>query len=151
MKLCLGVVKMKFCRIKLAETNYQEYTDVARWTWASGTEPFEQIYRDYCRHKQFCSVMPLFLSQFQDPANDIHAYYHNDQVVAWSLCRRWDEFSVESQQFAWNYKSPELELGIRSLEHECAYYKKLGYKYLYLGESANYKAQFDGYELIGPI
>ena len=95
--------------------------------------------------------MPLFLSQFQDPANDIHVYYHGDQVVAWSLCRRWDDYNAESLQFAWNYKSPELELGIRSLEHECAYYKKLGYKYLYLGESANYKAQFDGYELMGPI
>jgi len=142
---------MKFCRIKLKETNYQEYPNVARWTWASGLAPFEQIYTDYCRYKQFSSVMPLFLSQFQDSANDIHVYYHNDIMVAWSLCRRWDEVNVESLQFAWNYKNPELELGLKSLEHECAYYKKLGYEYLYLGESANYKAQFDGYELLGPI
>lgn len=142
---------MKFCRIKLAETNYQEYPEVSLFTWASGIEPFDEIYKKYCRHKQFSSVMPLFLSQFQDKANDIHAYYHNGQIVAWSLCRRWDEFSVESQQFAWDYKDADLELGIRSLEHECAYYKKRGYKYLYLGEGANYKAQFDGYELLGPI
>lgn len=142
---------MKFCRIKLANTDYRLYTESARWTWASSIEPFEQIYREYCHHKQFMSVMPLFLSQFQDSLNDIHVYYHNDQIVAWSLCRRWDEYNAESLQFAWNYTNPELELGIRSLEHECAYYKSLGYKYLYLGEGANYKSQFDGYELVGPI
>jgi hypothetical protein len=142
---------MKFCRIKLANTDYQLYTESARWTWASSIEPFEQIYREYCHHKQFMSVMPLFLSQFQDSLNDIHVYYHNDQIVAWSVCRRWDEYNAESLQFAWNYNNPELELGIRSLEHECAYYKSLGYKYLYLGEGANYKSQFDGYELVGPI
>ena len=95
--------------------------------------------------------MPLFLKQFQDSSNDIHVFYHNDQIVAWSLCRRWDEYNVESMQFAWDYKNPEIELGHRSLEHECAYYKNLGYKYLYLGESANYKSQFAGYELMGPI
>ena len=58
---------------------------------------------------------------------------------------------MESLQFAWNYKQPDLQLGKLSLEHECAYYKNLGYKYLYMGESADYKAQFDGYEILGPI
>lgn len=142
---------MKFCRLNLSKTFYEEYPEAARLTWASGIEPFNQIYKDYCRYKQFSSVMPIFLSQFQDNANDIHVYYHNDQVVAWSLCRRYDEYNVESLQFAWNYADPELELGRRSLEHECAYYKRHGYKYLYLGQSANYKAEFDGYEILGPI
>jgi hypothetical protein len=95
--------------------------------------------------------MPLFLSQFQDSANDIHVFRHNNAVVAWSLCRRWDDHNVESLQFAWNYQNSDLELGIRSLEHECAYYKSLGYQYLYLGETADYKAAFDGYEIMGPI
>ena len=142
---------MKFCRLNLSKTFYEEYPEVARLTWASSIEPFNQIYKDYCRYKQFSSVMPLFLSQFQDDANDIHVYYHNEQLVAWSLCRRWDEYNVESLQFAWNYETPELELGRRSLEHECAYYKARGYKYLYLGESANYKSVFDGYEILGPV
>lgn len=142
---------MKFCRLNLFNTDYQLYPKAEKFTWVSNIELFDQIYQDYCRHKQFVSVMPLFLSQFQDPANDIHVYYHEDQIVAWSLCHRYDEHNVESQQFAWNYQTPDLELGRRSLEHECAYYKKLGYHYLYLGESANYKAEFDGYELLGPI
>lgn len=142
---------MKFCRLDLSKTNYQTYPEATKWTWVSGIEVVEPIYREYCRRKQFSSVMPLFLSQFQDPLNDIHVYSYNDQIVAWSLCRRHDEYNVESLQFAWDYKNPELTLGRYSLEHECAYYKHLGYKYLYLGESADYKAQFDGYELLGPI
>lgn len=142
---------MKFCRLNLSKTDYALYPEATKLTWASGIEPFEKIYRDYCRYKQFSSVMPLFLSQFQDSANDIHVYYHNDQMVAWTLCHRYDEHNVESLQFAWNYQNPDLELGRRSLEHECAYYKAQGYRYLYLGEGANYKAQFDGYEIMGPI
>ncbi len=142
---------MKFCRLNLLKTNYQEYPEAVKWTWISSLDIVQEIYREYCMRKQFSSVMPLFLSQFQNSENDIHAYYHNDRMVAWSLCKRYDEYNVESLQFAWDYKNPELELGKLSLEHECAYYKKLGYKYLYLGEGADYKAQFDGYELLGPI
>lgn len=142
---------MKFCRINLLQTDYQEYTGAVKLTWASNIELFDPIYKKYCRYKKFSSVMPLFLSQFQDPANDVHVYYHNDQIVAWSLCHRYDSGNVESLQFAWDYQTPELELGRRSIEHECAHYKRLGFKYLYLGESANYKAEFDGYEIMGPI
>ena len=142
---------MKFCRINLSKTNYQRYSESERWTWISSIDIVGDIYRDYCRHKQFSSVMPLFLSQFQDDRNDLHVFYDGDQMVAWSLCRRHDDSHVESLQFAWNYKKPDLQLGKLSLEHECAYYKNLGYKYLYMGESADYKSQFDGYELLGPI
>ncbi len=142
---------MKFCRLDLSKTNYQLFHAAKLWPVVQDLEPFEKIYRDYCKHKQFVSVMPLFLSQFQDPSNDVHVYYHNDRMVAWSLCHRYDNCNAESLQFAWNYQDPRLELGRRSLEHECAYYKSLNYKYLYLGESANYKAEFDGYEILGPI
>lgn len=142
---------MKFCRLDLSQTNYQLYPNAELWMWVSGIAPFEKIYQDYCRYKQFVSVMPLFLSQFQDAANDIHVYFDQGQLVAWSLCHRYDDTSVESLQFAWNYANPQLELGLKSLEHECAFYKQRGYRYLYLGETANYKAQFDGYEILGPI
>ena len=142
---------LKFCRIELAKTNYHLYPDAHRFSWVSDLEPYEQIYRQYCAHKQFESVMPLFLQQFQDSRNDTHVYYHNQQLVAWSLCRRWDNRNAESMQFAWNYHRPDLELGRRSLEHECAYYKQLGYQYLYLGQVAEYKTRFDGYEELGRL
>jgi hypothetical protein len=142
---------IKFCRINLLKTNYCLYPGAERFSWASGLEPYEQIYQDYCAHKQFESVMPLFLQQFQDPHNDTHVYRSNGDIVAWSLCRQWDNRNAESLQFAWNYHEPELELGRRSLEHECAYYKQLGYEYLYLGQVADYKTQFDGYEQLGTL
>jgi len=141
---------MKFCRLDLSKTNYREYPGAQRWTWISSLDIVNPIYKDYCKYKKFTSVMPLFLSQFQNNENDIHVYLHDGQTVAWSLCKRYDQYNVESLQFAWNYKNPELELGKISLEHECAYYKRQGFKYLYLGESADYKSQFDGYELLGP-
>ena len=142
---------IKFCRINLSKTNYSVYPSAERFSWASGLEPYESIYQTYCAHKQFASVMPLFLQQFQDPHNDTHIYRDGADIVAWSLCRRWDSRNVESLQFAWNYHEPELELGLRSLEHECAYYKQLGYEYLYLGQVAEYKTRFDGYEQLGPL
>jgi hypothetical protein len=142
---------IKFCRINLSKTNYALYPAAERWSWASGLEPYQQIYQDYCAHKQFASVMPLFLQQFQDSLNDTHIYRSGKDIVAWSLCRRWDQHNVESLQFAWNYCQPELELGRRSLEHECAYYKQLGYEYLYLGQEAEYKTRFDGYEQLGKL
>ena len=142
---------MKFCRINLSKTNYSLYPGAERFSWASGLAPYETIYRDYCVHKQFESVMPLFLQQFQDPNNDTHVYKNGTDRVAWSLCRRWDQHNVESLQFAWNYCEPELKLGQRSLEHECAYYKQLGYEYLYLGAVAEYKTCFDGYEQLGKL
>jgi hypothetical protein len=142
---------IKFCRINLSKTNYSLYSGAERFTWASGLAPYETIYQAYCVHKQFESVMPLFLQQFQDPNNDTHVYSNGTDRVAWSLCRRWDERNVESLKFAWNYRDPELQLGQRSLEHECAYYKQLGYEYLYLGAVAEYKTRFDGYEQLGPL
>lgn len=140
-----------FCRIDLSKTNYNLYPGTELFTWASGLEPYQQIYQDYCIHKQFESVMPLFLQQFQDPHNDTHVYRSQEDIVAWSLCRRWDNRNAESLQFAWNYHEPELELGRCSLEHECAYYKQLGYEYLYLGQVAEYKTRFDGYEELGRL
>jgi hypothetical protein len=95
--------------------------------------------------------MPLFDAQFYDSTTDVLGFFNNQQLVAFSLVKRWDEDNAESLQFAWDYADPELYLGIESLKAECALYKSRGYKYLYLGEEANYKSQLDGYELVGKL
>jgi hypothetical protein len=77
-------------------------------------------------------------------------YTNQLSVIAFSLLRRYDAHNVEAIQFAWDYAEPSLRLGIRSLEHECAYYKSLGYSYLYLGDAAEYKTHIAGFELLGP-
>ena len=139
---------MKFCRIDLSKTNYREYPcDIS----IGYREYFQDIYIDYCTYKKFSSVMPLFPSDFSQKGTTVFTFYDKDIPVAWSLTRALsDGINAESIQFAWNYRNPELRLGIVSLEHECAYYKSMGYRYLYLGQVAEYKKSFAGYEELGP-
>lgn len=93
--------------------------------------------------------MPLFDSIIFDQHTDIFGYCINESIVAFSIVKRYDADNAESLQFAWDYQDPDARLGIKSIEHECAFYKELGYKYLYLGKVNDYKTQFDGYEQIG--
>ncbi len=144
---------MKFCRIDLSKTEY-DYSHL-EWAYLSIDSTWilelREIYRKYCEYKNFSSVMPLFDAQFYDSTTDVLGFFNNRQLVAFSLVKRWDDINAESMQFAWDYADPELYLGIESLKAECALYKSRGYKYLYLGEEANYKSQLDGYELVGKL
>ena len=113
-----------------------------------------RIYKSYCQYKQFKSVMPIFDSEYRDPDIKIHGYFDpNDlnKLIAFSLIKIYDKDNVEAIQFAWDYVQPKLELGIKSLKHECAYYKEHGYKYLYLGGAEEYKSKIDGFEILGPV
>jgi hypothetical protein len=111
----------------------------------------QNIYRKYCSYKKFTSVMPLFHSLIFDKNTDIISYYPEDTFCAFSMVKKYDIENAESLQFAWDYSNPDSKLGIASLEHECAYYKNQGFKYLYLGLADNYKSQLDGYEILGPL
>lgn len=145
---------MKFCRIDLSKTNYSMLRQSYVMSVSERIDEYDnlqKLYQQYCRYKNFNSVMPIFLSEVTDANTDIIGYYDNDVLVAWSLLKRFDTQSVECVQFSWNYTTPKLRLGIRSIEHECAYYKQLGFEYLYLGETSDYKCQFDGYEELGPL
>jgi len=107
----------------------------------------QSIYKKYCKYKNFESVMPIFDSQFEDHKTDVFGYLDTQKrLVAFSMVRRHDDYNAESMQFAWDYADTKLRLGIRSLEHECAVYKNWGYRYLYLGEAAEYKKELLGYE-----
>ena len=106
------------------------------------------IYKKYCHYKKFSSVMPIFIEDFE--SSNVLGYFHEGQLVAWSLILDYpSDQSVCADQFAWDYKNPKLRLGIESLKNECAYYKKQGYKYLYLQGVDDYKKQFDGFEILG--
>jgi arginyl-tRNA--protein-N-Asp/Glu arginylyltransferase len=139
-----------FCRIDLSKTNY---TQLDEWKFiiTPNFEELDTLYTKYCKHKQFESVMPLFREQFDMPNTDLIGYYDNNQLVAYSLVLKYDASkSVVAERFVWDYDNPKLRLGIRSLEHECALYKQLGYEYLYLGEYVEYKSSIGGFELLGP-
>jgi len=141
---------MKYCRINLSKTEYSELANTVIFVNPPVLK-LKNIFKTYCVHKNFEGVMPLFDSQFLDSGNDVWGYLDNNaNLTAFSLVRRYDDDNVESLQFAWDYADPKLRLGIRSIEHECAVYKKAGYKYLYLGITESYKKSFDGYEELGP-
>lgn len=141
---------MIYARINLSLTNYSTSSLDWRYLLNPDINQLNYIYQQYCIYKKFKSVMPIFDSEYTDPQNDIIGYFDNDNLVAFSLLRRYDADNVEAIQFAWTYANPQLRLGIQSLRHECALYKKLGYQYLYLGEADEYKSQIDGFEILGP-
>ena len=138
----------KYCRINLAQTNYK----LSPHAYVMEHKPIDKlkaIFKMYCEYKQFEGIMPIFDSQYTDPSNTVIGYSNNGELVAFSLVRSYDSDNAESIQFAWNYKEPRLRLGIASLETECALYKQMGSKYLYLGPVEEYKKKFNGYEEIG--
>lgn len=143
---------MAYSRIKLEDTNYVVMNNSRFFVNPNpDVQNLQHIYLQYCRHKKFKSVMPIFDSEFTDANNDVIEYYDNDTIVAFSLIRKYDSDNIEAIQFAWNYSNPKLKLGIESLKHECALYKQKGYKYLYLGAADEYKTKMNGFETLGPI
>ncbi len=143
----------QYARVNLVETTYTASVD---WRYITSTESsvldqLDDIYRSYCIHKQFESVMPMFHSRYTDPMADIIGYYDQDQLVAWSLIRRFDMHNAICDQFAWNYHNPKMRLGINSLQTECAIYRDRGFRYLYLDQAHPYKQNIQGYELLGSM
>jgi hypothetical protein len=74
--------------------------------------------------------MPFFDSQYTDPMTDVIGLLrHGNDLVAFSLIKRYDDKNALCAQFAWNYHNPKLRLGIESLRTECAIYRERGFKY----------------------
>ena len=140
----------QFARINLSATTYQPTVD-----WKLLTDPnipaLLDIYRTYCIYKHFASVMPLFDSQFTDPATDVVGYYEDQQLVAFSLMKRYDTKNVLASQFAWTYHNPTTRLGVESLKTECAIYRERGFQYLYLDQAHLYKKELEGFEILGTL
>jgi hypothetical protein len=146
---------MKFARINLDQTDYS-YMKSSNWKWLNAPDlamcdKLDSIYKQYCRYKKFSSYMPIFYSEYIDEQSNVIGYYDNEELVAFSLIKKYSNEDVEALQFAWNYANPNLHLGLKSLRHECAVYKSLGFKHLWLGGADEYKKKIDGFEIMGPI
>ena len=142
----------EFARIDLAQTNY---TESVEWGYLSKSdymiEKCQEIYRAYCAHKQFASVMPLFPGRLRDAMADVLGYYSGGNLVAFSLIRRFDDHNALCDQFAWTYHEPRLRLGIETMKTECAIYRDRGFRYLYLEQAHLYKKEIEGFEILGAI
>ena len=136
-----------YCRIRLKDTNYQEYFNY-RILGSSSFDKCLEIYREYVTYKKFDDVVPIFREEFELPHSDIIGYYDGNDLVAFTLAYKFKSVnSLWADQFAWNYQNKKLSLGHVANKSECALYKRLGYDYYYLGEEADYKAKLDGYEI----
>lgn len=140
---------MLYARVDLSKTNYTELSNY-QFIDNPNIEKLDKLYSKYCKYKKFRSVMPIFPSEYTDPNSDIIGYYDKDKLVAFSLIKRYSDTEAECIQFAWNYSNPNLRLGLKSLKNECAIYKRLGFRYLYLGGADEYKKSIDGFEILGP-
>jgi hypothetical protein len=143
----------QFARVDLSKT---AYTPTVTWRYitardATTLDRLDSIYRSYCEYKRFASVMPMFHSRYLDPMADIIGYYDHNQLVAWSLIRRFDDHNALCDQFAWTYHDPKTRLGIETLKTECAIYRDRGFHYLYLEQAHLYKSEIDGFEILGPL
>jgi hypothetical protein len=148
-------VSYSYARINLEKTDYNIFIntksgmvlgDIIHWPCST---QLNKIYHKYCNYHKFNSVMPIFKSEYED--NDIHGYYQQGKLIGFSMIATYDDENAEALQFAWDYETPKLQLGIASLKHECAYYKARGYKYLYIGGADEYKNQIDGLEIMSPV
>jgi hypothetical protein len=143
----------QFARVDLSKTTY---IPTVSWHYITARDSatltqLDDIYRSYCKYKRFASVMPMFRSRYQDPMADVIGYYDKNQLVAWSLIRRFDDHHALCDQFAWTYHDPKTRLGIETLKTECAIYRDRGFKYLYLEQAHLYKSEIEGFEILGPL
>lgn len=138
----------QFGRINLPETNY---TPHLQWQILDPVPVVEviKIYQDYCRHRKFASVIPMLPGRLTATDTEIIGYHSNDQLVAWSMYRIWDQHNILSDHFAWNYREPRIRLGQRSLENECAVYRDRGYQYMYFESVQPYMLDLQGFEILG--
>ena len=149
MRIFIGEKNLLYARVDLVKTNYTELNNY-QFINNPNIQQLNNLYSKYCQHKKFRSVMPIFDSEYTDSNTDVIGYYNNDILVAFSLVKRYNNTEAECVQFAWDYVDPELRLGISSLKNECAVYKRLGFRYLYLGGADEYKKDIDGFEILGP-
>ena len=108
-----------------------------------------RVYREYCLHKHFQSVMPMIPGRLTASQTEIIGYHDEAQLVAWSMYRVWDAENILSDHHAWNYRNPRLRLGARSLETECAIYRDRGYRYMYFESVQPYMLDIQGFQLLG--
>ncbi len=140
----------QFGRIDLTKTNYVNNVD---WFYLNPVPvaDVQRVYRDYCAHKHFQSVMPMVDSRLTAPNTELIGYHDQGRLVAWSMYRIWDGDNILSDHFAWDYRNPRLRLGIRSIENECAIYRDRGYRWMYFEAVEPYMLDLQGFEILGPI
>lgn len=141
---------MKYGRIDLTKTTY----DIVLDAQLLNPVPFDdvnRVYKIYCLHKNFKSVIPMVPGRFTIPNTEVYGYYNQDKLIAWSMYRIWDKENIVIDHHAWDYENPELRIGLRSLQNECAIYRNQGYQFMYFESVELYMLSLQGFEILGSI
>ena len=134
-----------YCRVDLDKTNYKEID--YKLLDESYFDKISNIYKKYIDYKKFSSAIPIFIEDLQQTNTEILGYFDKEELIAFSIVLVYpSRRMVYADQFAWGYENPKLKLGYESLRSECARYKRLGFKYFYLGEYNEYKNELKGFE-----
>jgi hypothetical protein len=141
---------MKFGRIDLTKTTYSVTLD-AHLLSPVPVDEINRVYKIYCLHKDFKSVMPMVPGRFLVPGTEVFGYYEQDRLIAWSMYRIWDAENVVIDHHAWDYNNPKLRLGFNSLQNECAIYRNRGYRFMYFESIETYMLKLQGFEILGPV
>lgn len=142
-------MSLTFGRVDLARCEYTQTLDLAVMDPVP-VDAVLAVYRAYCAHRNFHSVIPLVPGRFLVPGTETIGYWNHSQLMAWSMYRIWDQHNLVCDQHAWDYRQPKLRLGIRSLENECALYRDRGFHYMYFETVESYMYDLQGFELLGP-
>ena len=143
-------MNITFGRIDLTKTSYIRNLDCEILDPVPVAD-LQRVYRAYCRHKNFHSVIPMVSGRFGVPGTEVIGYHHESVLVAWSMYRLWDDRNIVCDHHAWDYRHPRLRLGIRSFENECALYRDRGFRYMYLESIEPYMSKMQGFEILGPL
>jgi len=140
----------QFGRINLEHTQYESALD---WQYLDPVPVPDvlRVYRDYCRHKHFQSVIPMIPGRLTASDTEIIGYHDKDRLVAWSMYRIWDTENILSDHFAWDYRDPGLRLGIRTIQNECAIYRDRGFRWMFFESVEPYMLDMQGFEILGPM
>ena len=115
---------------------------------------FQKILTKYVHHNNFKNIHSASIDHERFK---YISYYDKGSIVAITKMLHYhppfpfaDHDILETNFFIWNYHKPEMRLGELTLEHEIAWAKSLGLKYLYTGpgyeQSSIYKSKFDGFQ-----
>lgn len=141
---------MKFGRIDLTKTTYSVTLD-AQLLNPVPIDDIDRVYKAYCLHKKFKSIMPMIPGRFSVPGTEVFGYYKQDRLIAWSMYRIWDNRSVVIDHHAWDYSNPSLRLGLKSLQNECAIYRNRGYQFMYFESFEPYMFKLQEFEILGLV
>ena len=108
----------------------------------------DEIFEKYVKYKGYDDHgSELVDKEYGD--KDHFIYWHNDKIIGYTQLTRYKK-SVVAGEFAWDYETPELNLGTVAQNFECTLYRDMRYLYYYSSYAyekvCEYKSHYNGFQ-----